>query len=377
MNAGINLVDLAKELERQIETRKDYVSKTSAITMVAGAFTTEPRLTVGTEQAMEITSLAHDQLAQYVGIPRPYYDRMQAERADLLATNVNTWLRAKGADDKRLVRTLEKRVRALLSDSYRPLDNYDLASAVVPIFKDRGVKVISNGLTETRMYIKGILPDLSIGLDKLGLGEASEAYVAAVTIGNSELGAGSLTVEAGFYVTKCRNLAVFKGSGMRKHHVGRAFGDLDGDFTEFFKDDTRAQDDKALWLKVRDVVAAALSEDVFKQRAQMVAASHDDKIASPDLPAVVEVTLKRYGLPEALSARVQSTIEDKYDLTRYGLSAALTEVSGRLKDYALSTQLESVGGEIITLDPSQWKVISESVAVDKPKRASRAKAGAR
>ena len=53
-----------------------------------------------------------------------------------------------------MVRTLDNKARAFLSDRYRPLDNFDLATAVLPRIADAGCKVRSAQLTENRFYIQ-------------------------------------------------------------------------------------------------------------------------------------------------------------------------------------------------------------------------------
>ena len=58
-------------------------------------------------------------------------EKAMQELADapmLLADNANRWLKDKG-EDRRLIRTLDGKARALLSDKYRPLENEDLAEA--------------------------------------------------------------------------------------------------------------------------------------------------------------------------------------------------------------------------------------------------------
>src|SRR5262245_14401480 len=106
---------------------------------------------------MALTNYAHGQLSQHLGIPKAYYDRMRAEQPALLAGNVNTWFKA-DATNKRMLRTLDGQVRAVLSPKYRPLDNFDLANVVLPTLIDRKAEIVSAELTETRMYIKAILP---------------------------------------------------------------------------------------------------------------------------------------------------------------------------------------------------------------------------
>ena len=56
---------------------------------------------------------------------------MRKEAPEPLATNVNEWFHNK--PERRMIRTLDGQARAFLSDRYRRLDNYDLASTVLPI----------------------------------------------------------------------------------------------------------------------------------------------------------------------------------------------------------------------------------------------------
>ena len=57
---------------------------------------------------------------------------------------------------RKLVRTLNNSVRAFLSDSYRPLDNYDLATAVLPKLADLQARVMSCEVTDSRFYLKAV-----------------------------------------------------------------------------------------------------------------------------------------------------------------------------------------------------------------------------
>ena len=85
--------------------------------------------------------------------------RAHAERgAGLLDRNVNAWL-VKEEGERQLLRTLDGRVRAVLSERYRRLDNYDLAEHVLPTLQRLPeARFESVELTETRMYLKVVTP---------------------------------------------------------------------------------------------------------------------------------------------------------------------------------------------------------------------------
>jgi hypothetical protein len=71
-----------------------------------------------------------------------------------------------------MVRTLDGKMRAFLSDRYRRLDNYDLAEAVLPILVEmgEGIRIVSTELTDSRMYIKVINERLELNGTKLSEG---------------------------------------------------------------------------------------------------------------------------------------------------------------------------------------------------------------
>ncbi len=82
---------------------------------------------------------------------------MRTEQPQLLDRNVNTWLQSDG--DRRMIRTLDGQLRAVLSDRYRRLDNFDLPENVLPILQRlQGARFESEELTGTKMYLKVMTP---------------------------------------------------------------------------------------------------------------------------------------------------------------------------------------------------------------------------
>lgn len=382
MKTGKSITELAQEIERQAATRKDYVAKQSALTMVpirhAGP---TPHIVEQSELPADVkpngvalagfngggpqllTEHAHGQFAQHLDIPKKYYDRMRVEQPELLAKNVNTWLQT-APEARRMIRVLDGNVRANLSDRYRPLDYHELAHAGLPALADAKAQVVSAEITETRMFIKGIFPHLSTELPEgfqYGHGHnftAKDMVVASVTISNSEVGAGSLRVDAGFFKTRCTNLAIFSDAGMKKYHVGRsAVAELDS-AVELFADETRQADDKAFWLKVRDVIRGSCNADVFKAQVEKMKAATTDRIVNKDLPAVVEVTRKKFGLPDLLQGELLTHLAAGQDLTRWGLLNAVTRTAEDQPSYDTATELERIGGKILELTPAEWKSIA-------------------
>jgi len=82
-------------------------------------------------QRYGITPLARRQLAEKLKIPHAYFERMRTEQPELLDRNVNAWLEREEGE-RQLLRTLDGKVRAVLSERYRRPDNYDLLEHVLP-----------------------------------------------------------------------------------------------------------------------------------------------------------------------------------------------------------------------------------------------------
>jgi hypothetical protein len=376
MKAGKTLQELAAELDRMTDpnVRKDYVAPQARLEAVVeepvdGGVATVVLAGLNGD-AKKIRPYAHKQLADVLGIPTRYYDRMKVEQPELLAKNINVWLKSE-PEAKRMIRTIDGEVRAVLSPKYRPLDNYELAQAVLPKLIDVGAQVVSSELTETRMYVKAILPGLSDALpDGMVWGNGHNAIaeygsnkggriVAALVISNSEVGAGSLRVEPSVFTTWCTNLAVMKSAAMKKYHVGRAAGETEN--WEVFKDETRLADDRAFFLKVRDVTAAAFDEKIFAAAVAQIRAATQEKIEG-ELPAVVEAVVEALALPPKSENTILTYLAQGGDMSRWGLASAITATANGRDDYEEATALERAGGEVLALNVKEWKEISTARA---------------
>jgi hypothetical protein len=374
MKIGKTLQELAAELERQAATKRDYIAPQGKIE--AKVVEGEIVLDGLNGEAVGITDHAHAQFADHLKIPRAYYERMRTAQPALLTDNLNTWLHA-NADERRMVRTLDGRARGFLSPKYRPLDNHDLAHAVLPVLLKNNVQIMSAELTERRMYIKAILPSLSdelptgmqwgVGHNNVATGGATGErmfgrtgrLVAAIVIRNSEVGDGSLAVEPSVFTTWCTNLAIMQEAAMRKYHVGRASEVADGSF-EVFRDATRAADDRAFFMKVQDVTMAAFAEDKFRAAVAQIRDAAKREIKSDDLPKVVEVVTKRLALPEATGNSILKHLAAGGDLTQWGLSSAITSTANDFGDYEGATELERAGGAVLALTDKEWAPIAEA-----------------
>lgn len=367
MKTGKSLQDLAAEIERQAKTKTDYVAATPAMSIVPTPPASEPpqiALKLGDKGLFPIGDIAHDQIAEHVKIPKPYYERMRRSAPDLLATNVNRWFN--DAPAKRMVRVLDQRARAFLSDAYRPLDNYDFAHAVLPILAQRKLDVMSCEITERRLYIKAVdqqlFRDVPVGY-KMGDGSHRifDTCAPAVVLSNSEVGFGRLVIETGVYTRACTNLALFSDGGMKRTHVGARHKLTDNveNIDHLLSDRTKQKTDEALWMQARDVLAAAFSTEKLGERLELLAATAENRITGK-VEKVVEVTATKFALNDGERESVLRHLIEGGSLTQYGLHAAITRSAQDNEDYDRATELEYLGGKVITLPRTEWEQLAQA-----------------
>jgi hypothetical protein len=274
---------------------------------------------------------------------------MRAEQPALLDGNVNTWLRTD--PERRMLRTLDGQVRAVLSERYRRLDHYDLAEHVLPFLQQLpDARFESVELTETKMYLKVVTPRVEYEI------APGDVVQAGIVITNSEVGHGTLSVQPLVYRLVCRNGMIASDHALRKTHVGRILQAGDEALT-VFRDDTLAADDRAFFLKVRDVVEAAVSEVTFREAALKLQRMLGIKLTGDPVRAV-QVLANRYTLNEDERAGVLRHLIVAGDLSAYGLVNAVTHYSHDVEDYDRATEFETLGGKLIELPSKEWEELA-------------------
>ncbi len=361
MKTGRTLQDLAVEIERQRNNKKDYVADTRALVMTSSGKHVE--FTNGERQVLGMTSNAKRQIAGKLGIPFDYYERLEEKHPELLANNVNTLFMKEPT--RNMVRVLDSQIRAFLSDRFRPLDNFDLLDAVLPVVQESGAEVASCEVTDAKMYLKLRAPWLDRELPvpeglKMGVGHTFfvRKVEASVVISNSEVGAGKLSIAPGIFERQCTNLAVFKDEGFGKMHIG---GKAEGEdaVTAYLSDETKRIKDAAVWAQVRDVMKAVMDGRVMDAIVTKLNAARTDLITA-DPVKVVEVFAKKNSLNETERGGLLRHLASSGEMTRYGLQWAVTRLAGEVESYDRASELERLGGAVIELPANDWKVLAQA-----------------
>lgn len=346
MKEGKTLSQLAAELERQQNSKRDLVADTRKLTMLETENSFQVEIN-GAKETFPITALAGKQIADHTGIPTKYYDRMPQS---LRAENVNHWLRNEPA--KRMVRTLDGKTRAFLSDRYKMLDNFDLAEAVLPVLSEiPDAKIESCELTERRMYIKALFPRVE---GELKVGDLVQS---GVVISNSEIGQGSLRVEPLVYRLVCKN-GMISNMSNRTYHLGKALG-LEDNAREIYRNETITADNKAFWMKIQDTVRASVDQKGFDLIIKEMQRTMGMEMEA-DPVTVIERVQKRFLFTDNETGLVTRHLIGEGELNAFGLLNAITRTSQDITDYDRATDFERMGGQILELSNSDWHQLAKA-----------------
>ena len=365
MKPGSTLQNIAQRLNEQRTASIDLLVQEPAITMTAGGAIAVPETPAPDsfqgnrsfppklDIVLDPTPLAHRQIGTHLGIPAPYYDRMRTDAPELLAGNVNRWL-ADHTDGVRMLRTLtptaeahRHTLRAFLSNRYRPLDNYDLAQAVLPELDANGFALRSHELTDTHLYLKAVLEERTVDV------AVGDAVAIGVSIRNSDVGCSSLSIAPFIERLICTNGMTINDLGTRRRHVGKRLnGFQDGALiAEHLSTEAHAASDKAFWLAARDTARACASEatlatvaDSMRQGREIRATGHPQE--------VVRQVSRRVGITEGEESSVLEHLITGGELSAYGLANAVTRAAADVESYDRASELEAIGWQVLQL-PAQ------------------------
>ena len=348
MKSGRTLQELAFELDRQAQVKRDFIVSTQTMIMEEDAeFFGINRMgsaseAIAARPPMRMTDLFHRQLGSALDIPAKYYDKMRTESPSLLAWNVDWWLGKK--DDTHMIRTMDNTARAFLSNRYRRLDNYEIAQTVLPVFFEmQDARVESCEVTDTHMYIKIVNKRMELQV------VPGDIVQAGVVVSNSEVGLGSVSVMPLVYRLVCSNGMIVNDMGERKFHVGR----VNEESWELFSDATIEADDTAFMMKLADIARTAVNLASFMQIVDKLREAKTAHMAAP-APRVVELTAKRYGFNQGEQDNILEQLIRGVDSSIYGLSNAVTRTSQDVNNYERATELEKIGWQIATMPRRDW-----------------------
>lgn len=339
----------------------------------------------------KLTGIARRGLASSLDIPGRYISRLYASHLPLLDHNVNEWFgHESNRGRKNLYRLLvnpvgdpgtdglDGVVRAMLSDSYRTIDNFDILMATLHGMRTAGIEdpIISADLTETRMVMRVTVPGVAIhapellkdyrnpfgsgervlpgwtperlaraaGIEGMGYEPGTEPVLfAGFVISNSETGGGAFRITPRLEVRICRNGLTIVADATKEIHLG---GKLDSGVIEW-SEATRQASIQLVMNQTADVVRRFISPEYVAKQADKMA----EKAATPVKPSDALDVIATVAKQTLWSATEQKDILDFFmeggQFTAGGIMQAVTAASQMLP-----------GDQAFDLDNSAVKALS-------------------
>lgn len=321
------------------------------------------------------TPLADGQLASRLNVPGltgQYLRHLRSADPGLYDANVNRWLSA--SDGKLLLRLLTGangqdpdgapgRVRAVLSDSYRCIDNFDVVVAALRGLREGGLTeddmMVRADLTERRMLVRVMVPSMYVMAERLladyrnpwtqdrllsgwtpeamarhneaidrmsGRGATDPIIFAGMVISNSETGGGAFNVYPELTVRVCLNGLTITADALKRRHVGAK---LDEGIV-VASDRTVRANLELVASQTADITRTVLSRDYVA--AKVADLEESAGIAVNDAPKVITSVSKTLGFSKAEADEILSMFIRGGQMTAGGVMQAVTATAQTLDD---------------------------------------------
>lgn len=324
-----SLGDVVKELERQAEAAVDFVADTREMEWVVGEkgdLRLKPRndnlrdflpangIPLLDQALSQVASKApisawsgDEKKSRNAGIPIRFFRASLKQHSARTLDYLNGVMWDEGK--RRLVRCLDDKVRAFLSDQYRDIPTMAVAKQALGIIKNLDGQVMEASVTDSHIRIKIIATDIWDKIEEartsgpssewyaggLGSQEAlsrvgansrgplqakmeeqggSQTVWPSATILNSSTGHGGLEFRGGFLKGACYNLATVEQI-MRAVHLGSR---LD---TGIYQRDTVEAEAESIFLKLRDNLQAWFTQENFTAVCDKMRGTSENKIEKP------------------------------------------------------------------------------------------------
>jgi len=290
-----------------------------------------------------VSQYAQHQIANLYSIPTKYWDQMETI-PNLRAVNAKMWFDHQ--PKSRMVRVLDNNIRAMLSNKFKPFDNFMVMNAILPTLAEyrNDLIVQAKVLTERRMYIQVRFPSIEAEI------QDGDNVQAGFVITNSEVGAGSLDIRQSIWRLVCSN-GMIRESVFKKYHVGRSIGSNEEDY-DIYQEDTIIHEMNAVKGKLRDIVRHSLENGNFEDSVRDLRLA-----AGRPVDNVIESTkniTKRFNIPEKYIDAINDQLYKDNNKNQWGMANAITALAHRVDNPDVAYDFEVTGNEVIKLNDQQW-----------------------
>lgn len=269
----------------------------------------------GSGPDLELTELSRNQLLARLGIPAAYYDRCPPR---LQREHVRWFM---GQDEAtRPVRLRIVRgniVRAILTDSYTPLDDVEVVPAFAEALCDVEVKVVSFSQDDDYTHLRIVFPRTEREV------RPGDLVQVGLHLSNSEVGLRAVRVDSLLFRLVCSNGAVRRErTGQAYRHVGKPD-------------------------RLREAVVAAIAE--AREGAERLSKSFKDSADVELVTArpIIDGKTRTAGLTRGQAAAIEAEFNAAGDRTLFGLVNAFTRAAQREGSAEARFRMERAGTELL------------------------------
>jgi hypothetical protein len=368
-NTHGSLTQLMQKVQDQAARKADFLTPTNDLQKVTDPETNRPALVIEAKggeptRHLDINSVAFQQLAAHCDIETRTARRLQDHYPAEFDTLINAHFQKE--PKRKMLRTfLDKdetngTARALLSDRFKTYDNNDMLQTVLPSImeNDSQLQVVQANISDSKLYMR------FKSLVHTGAG-ANVADVMANGCGfsNSETGQGSVSAYQLFWTLACLN-GMQTENKTRSSHITSA---RDSDDWGLLSGEAQEADNRALNLKLRDLVSAYSSREMFDQVLDKMKAAAADVIEGEysvadtvnNLGTVMRLTKKETSnvLDGLMSTIGQAGYENDRPLSRATLINAVTAVANT-SDIDHADDWQRRGGQLLNMNARDWNRIA-------------------
>jgi len=368
-NSNNNLTQLMQTVKDQAARKADFLTPTNDLQKITDAETNEAILVVEAKggeptRHLRMNNVAFSQLAAHCDIEGRTARRLQTHYPFEFDNLINAHFNQE--PKRKMLRTFldtdetNGTARALLSDRFKTYDNNDMLQTVLPSImeNDSQLQVVQANISNSKLYMR------FKSLVHTGAGaNVSDIMANGVGFSNSETGQGSVTAYQLFWTLACLN-GMQTENKTRSSHITSA---RDSDDWGLLSGEAQEADNRALNLKLRDLVEAYSSREMFDQVLDQMKAAAADVIEGEysvadtvnNLGTVMRLTKKETSnvLDGLMSTIGQAGYENHRPLSRATLINAVTAVANT-SDIDHADDWQRRGGQLLNMNARDWNRIA-------------------
>jgi len=368
-NSKNTLTALMERVASDAAKKADFLTPTNDLQKVTDPDTKRPVLVIEAKggeptRHLDINSVAFQQLAAHCDIETRTARRLQDHYPAEFDTLINAHFQKE--PKRKMLRTFldtdetNGTARALLSDRFKCFDNDDMFQTILPPLMENPAQfqVAQANLSESRLYMR------FKSLNQTGSGaNVNDVMANGVGFSNSETGMGSVSVYAIMWTLACLN-GMQTENKTRSSHITSA---RDGDDWGLLSGEAKDADNRALNLKLRDLVGAYSSREMFDETLEKMKAAAADTIEGEysvadtvnNLGTVMRLTKKETSnvLDGLMKTIGQAGYEQDRPLSRATLINAIT-AAGNVSDIDATDDWQRRGGQLLNIGQRDWHRIA-------------------